>query len=134
MNIGEYGAFGEKLAQEYLKKQGYKILTVNFAKKQGEIDIIAVETKKARKKREEFKSMTKLMQKEDVLVFVEVKSRHKVDYGRPATAVDQKKKKHYEIVANNFRLLNPKYSGLSFRFDIVEVVEERVENHYLNAF
>ena len=64
MNIGEYGSYGEGLALAYLKNSGYKILTCNYTKKAGEIDIIAIETKKARKKRSEYKSMTKQMQKE----------------------------------------------------------------------
>lgn len=48
------GEIGEKLAADYLKKQGYKVLSRNFRTKFGELDIIC---KKGR-----------------VLVFVEVKA------------------------------------------------------------
>jgi len=38
----QLGALGEKIAEEYLKKQGYKILDKNFRyRRYGEIDIIA---------------------------------------------------------------------------------------------
>lgn len=134
MNIGEYGAYGEGLAKKFLKKNGYKILTINYQKRVGEVDIVALETKKARKKREEYKQMSKQMQKEDVLVFVEVKSRNSTKFGTPAMAVDNKKRKHYESLARSFKMLNPKFGGLPFRFDIIEVIETSVENHIINAF
>ncbi|MFC1944205.1 YraN family protein [Chloroflexota bacterium] len=35
------GALGERLAADYLRRQGYVILDTNFRFRQGEIDIIA---------------------------------------------------------------------------------------------
>ena len=35
------GALGEKIAADYLKKQGFSILDTNYLKKWGEIDIVA---------------------------------------------------------------------------------------------
>lgn len=134
MNHLEYGAIGEKLAQNFLRKQGYKIVVVNYSKKAGEIDIIAVETKKARKNRADYKELSKIMKKENVLVFVEVKSRNCLKFGMPSEAVNRTKTKHYNLVASNFRLTNKKYSHLPFRFDIIEVVGDKVYNHYMNAF
>lgn len=40
------GAHGEKLAENWLKKQGFSILDTNYLKKWGEIDIVAHETGK----------------------------------------------------------------------------------------
>jgi len=37
----EVGALGEKIAQEYLKRHGLRIRDINFARKTGELDIIA---------------------------------------------------------------------------------------------
>lgn len=59
MNITNYtrkdiGTLGEKVAAEYLRRQGMKIVDKNVARKTGEIDVIA--------------------RKKDVLHFVEVKS------------------------------------------------------------
>ena len=134
MEHNEYGKRGEILAQEYLKKKGFKILATNYQKKVGEVDIIALETKKARKKREDYKAMPKSVRKEDVLVFVEVKSRNSTKFGRPSDAVDKTKFNHYMSIASQFRLTNPKMSRCPYRFDIIEVVGDFVDNHIINAF
>ncbi len=60
MDLQQLGVFGEKIAENYLKKKGYKILDKNYffksalRQKKAEIDIVA--------------------QKEDVISFVEVKT------------------------------------------------------------
>lgn len=134
MNNKDYGKLGETLAIDYLKKQGYKIIVANYQNKVGEVDIIAIETKKSRKKRPEYKMMSKDIKKEDILVFVEVKSRNSTKFGRPSMAVDKVKKNHYQAIASKFRLYNSKYANLSYRFDIIEVVNDKVDNHLINAF
>ena len=58
------GDFGEEIALKYLEKKGYQILDRNFLKHYGEIDIIAI--------------------KNDILTFVEVKTR-KNDEFKPAS-------------------------------------------------
>jgi len=40
----QIGAFGEKIAANYLKKKGFAVLDTNYLKKWGEIDIVARET------------------------------------------------------------------------------------------
>src|ERR1043165_2939007 len=68
------GAQGEKLACRFLKRSGYKILFRNFrGRRGGEIDIVCRD--------------------HDTLVFVEVKTRTREDFGRPLTAVDRVKQK-----------------------------------------
>lgn len=61
MDKHKLGALGEKVAAQYLKKQGYQILARNFqnthGKRLGEIDIIAED------------------KKEQEIIFVEVKTR-----------------------------------------------------------
>src|SRR5213595_3293813 len=96
------GAHGEKLACRFLRHNGYKILYRNFkGRSGGEIDIVCRD--------------------DDTLVFVEVKTRTREDFGRPIAAVDREKKKR---IARGglawLRLLdNP---DIFFRFDVVEVV------------
>ena len=70
----QFGALGEKLAADYLKKSKYKILEKNYKTKLGEIDIIA--------------------QKDDTIVFVEVKSRSADPFLRGQYAVDKRKQFH----------------------------------------
>src|SRR5919204_6192662 len=68
------GALGEKLACRYLKRSGYKILLRNFrGRSGGEIDVVCRDN--------------------DTLVFVEVKTRAREDFGRPFEAVDREKQK-----------------------------------------
>ena len=96
------GARGEKLACRFLRRNGYKILYRNFKGRiGGEIDIVCRDN--------------------DTLVFVEVKTRTREDFGRPFTAVDRQKRKRISRGALNWlRMLdNP---DILFRFDVVEVV------------
>ena len=96
------GAHGEKLACRFLRRKGYKILYRNFkGRSGGEIDIVCRDC--------------------DTLVFVEVKTRTREDFGRPITAVDREKKKRISRGGLNWlRMLdNP---DILFRFDVVEVI------------
>jgi len=65
------GELGERLASEFLKKLGYKIVTTNFRIRNGEIDIIAIDNAK----------------KEKSLVFIEVKTRKSTTFGTPFEAI-----------------------------------------------
>jgi len=79
----ETGASGEKRATEFLKKQGYKILETNFRSAFGEIDIIAVD--------------------QDVVVYVEVKTRSSQQFGLPEEAVGYRKLQHLRKAAAYYR-------------------------------
>ena len=61
------GAYGENLAVEYLKRNGYRIITRNYQASYKEIDIVA--------------------HRGDFLVFVEVKTRTSLFYGEGMEAV-----------------------------------------------
>ena len=88
----------------------------------------------ARKKRkEEYAVMTKEAKNENSVVFVEVKSRTS-DMVRPYEAVDKKKQQNYTNIARAFFMLNPRFQGMNYRFDIIEVTKEKVDNHIINAF
>src|SRR5712692_5608761 len=96
------GAQGETLACRFVRRKGYKVLYRNFkGHSGGEIDIVCRDN--------------------DTLVFVEVKTRTREDYGRPITAVDRQKQKRISRGALAWlRLLdNP---DILFRFDVVEII------------
>ena len=98
----QLGARGEKLAAQYLRRQGFKILYRNFrGRTGGEIDLVCRDR--------------------DTLVFVEVKTRTREDFGRPLEAVNQQKERRISMGALAWlRLLgNP---DIFFRFDVVEVM------------
>ena len=95
------GRRGEKLARSYLRRQGFKILYRNFRGRQGgEIDLVCRER--------------------DTLVFVEVKTRTREDFGRPLEAVNRQKQRRISLGGLAWlRLLGD--PDIFFRFDIVEV-------------
>src|SRR6516162_702562 len=96
------GARGEKLACRFLRHNGYKILYRNFkGRSGGEIDVVCRDN--------------------DTLVFVEVKTRTREDFGRPLEAVDRANQKRISRGALAwFRMLeNP---DILFRFDVIEVI------------
>lgn len=94
---------GEKLAADFLLKNGYKILEKNFRKGWGEIDIVAVDG--------------------DTLVFVEVKTKTSNKFGTPFEAITSFKIKALERTAMLYKKLHPKLSD-ALRIDAVSVMIE----------
>ena len=106
------GDRGEILAVDFLKNKGYKILETKYTNKIGEIDIIALDKK--------------------TIVFIEVKFRSMLEFGRPYEAVDFRKQQKIRRVAELYLVVKNKYYN-DCRFDVVEVVAEEI-NHIENAF
>jgi putative endonuclease len=96
------GSRGEKLACRFLRRSGYKVLYRNFrGRTGGEIDIVCRD--------------------KDTLVFVEVKTRTREDFGRPFEAIDRDKRKRISRGGLAWlRLLDD--PDILFRFDVVEVI------------
>ena len=111
------GELGESAAEKYLRKLGMKYLARNFRSERGEIDLI--------------------FRDDDCLVFIEVKTRSSEEWGRPAAAVDARKKRLISQTALDYlRLIrNPE---VKIRFDIVEVLlsdgKVREVRHLPNTF
>ncbi len=106
------GRAGEKIAVNYLKKNAYKVIETNFKNKIGEIDIIA--------------------EKDNVTVFVEVKTRSSDFFGAPSEAVDKNKRRKYFLVASDYLARNKKTDS-ECRFDVIEIEDGKI-NHIENAF
>ena len=111
------GKLGEDAASKFLETHGYKIVARNFRIRSAEIDIIA--------------------QRDDVLIFVEVKARSNIRHGLPAEAVTVLKQKKIIEAAGVF-LQDENFSDCACRFDVVEVflrnkLVEKI-NHIENAF
>ena len=98
------GAAGENVACEYLKKNGYTVLCRNYRAAHDEIDIIA--------------------ESDTYIVFVEVKTRtatvKKSPYGRPAAAVNAKKRACLARAAEQY--IRTHRSEKFYRFDVIEVL------------
>ena len=96
----KFGKLGENLACTYLKNNGYRIIERNFEAKQGEIDIIAID--------------------KEELVFIEVKTRTNIHYGKPVEAVDNKKQKHF-IKTVEYYLYSRNLENEFVRIDVIEI-------------
>lgn len=95
------GNSGEARAQEYLKKCGYEIVETNFRTRSGEIDIIAA--------------------KEDLIVFVEVKTLPSGNAELLARELNRNKQKRIVETAKYFLSTNRKYSNSYVRLDVVVI-------------
>jgi putative endonuclease len=111
------GRKGEDIAHRFLKKNGFDILARRFrlADGSGEIDIIAREG--------------------DIIVFVEVKTRHTSSYGAPERAMGGDKERNLVRAARSY-LLKVGAEWSQARFDIVTVLiaNPPVVSHYRDAF
>ena len=106
------GDIGEAIAFQYLKKQGYKILEINYKNKIGEIDIIA--------------------EKNNIIRFVEVKERASDKFGQPSEAVDKHKQYKIAKVAQYYLIKNKKNAS-AVSFDVLEILDGKL-NLIENAF
>lgn len=116
MDKKQIGYFGEDAVCRSLEKRGYKILKRNFTIRGGEIDIIA--------------------EKDEFVVFVEVKTRKSDSVSTGAEAVTKSKQKLVAKTAAAFMALSGNL--LQPRFDVAEVVTENDKiikiNYITNAF
>ena len=94
------GKQGEALAAEYLRFHGYRVCAQNYRVRIGELDIIAM--------------------KQDVIVFVEVKTRRSLNCGFPAESVNFYKQQKI-IKTAQFFLRQRHLEGCPCRFDVIEV-------------
>ena len=94
------GRRGERAAEKYLRRNGYRIVERNFRAAGAEIDIVAMDG--------------------DTLVFVEVKTRRSLDAGAPEEAVDERKQKQIRRAAEMFAA-RYRAEDVTMRFDIVAI-------------
>ncbi|MEY2665015.1 MAG: hypothetical protein RLZZ480_120 [Candidatus Parcubacteria bacterium] len=108
------GAYGEDIAAKYLEKLGYKIISRNYLKKWGEIDIVSRET----------------LENKPIIHFVEVKTvsyetkemlQRAVSYGtwRPEENVHHKKIERMNRTIESWLMEND--CSLEWQIDIVSV-------------
>ena len=93
------GNEGENRAVQFLLENGYKILFRNWRLNIGEIDIIAL--------------------KEDVLVFVEVKTMPNSTLDMLKSVLNEKKKKRIIKMSKCFLQNNREYNDRYIRFDVI---------------
>jgi putative endonuclease len=100
--VNPTAVLGENAACEFLLKKGYKILERNFRKGYGEIDIIAI--------------------KDNILVFIEVKTRTSTRFGTPFEAIAPWKLKSLIRGAKFYKYILHEELPDDLRIDAVGVV------------
>jgi putative endonuclease len=110
------GQRGEAMATEYLISKGYTILEKNWRFRRAEIDIIC--------------------QLEQILIFVEVKSRSYTFYGEPEESISAYKENLIIDAASQYMIQHQYESEI--RFDVISVLFEKNKEplirHYEDAF
>lgn len=111
------GDLGEQLTAQYLVKNNYEIIERNYITRYGEIDIIA--------------------RIDDIIVFVEVKTRKNADFAQAQEAVSNSKQRKIELTA--LLWLQKHGVELCSRFDVVEIYINKTDktykvNHLIGAF
>ena len=95
------GKLGERIAASYLSKKGFKIIEMNFYKRWGEIDIVALEG--------------------ETLVFVEVKTRMESDRISPEESMTPWKINSIRKTCLYYKKLHPELPE-NLRIDFVGIV------------
>jgi len=111
------GQWGEALAADYLIEKGYQVLYQNFRTPYGEIDIV--------------------VQKDNVTVFVEVKTRSNTLFGYPEEAITARKRENLIESAQAFLQDRPDIEG-DWRIDVIAIQrldasENPLIDHFENA-
>ncbi len=116
-NRQNLGKTGETIASNFLEKNGYTIVTKNYRRKFGEIDIIARDR--------------------DYLVFIEVKTRTGTSHGHPLEAITLRKQRQISKVAQCYLAENNLFNRAA-RFDVVSVILSKNDQIHIeiipNAF
>ena len=106
------GKQGEALAKRYLEKKGYLILETNWRYRRAEIDIIAKD--------------------DEILVFVEVKTRSSAAFGQPEAFLNARQESL--IIAAAAAYMEEKdYEG-EIRFDVISILLRSPKDYQLKYF
>ena len=106
------GEYGEKVAQFFLSKIGYLILEKNYKCKFGEVDLIA--------------------RINNLLIFVEVKTRSNLSYGYPEESIEYFKIQKIKKIANYF-IARKNLGSFDIRFDVISIRLDIKHEDYKNT-
>ncbi|WP_375413536.1 YraN family protein [uncultured Bradyrhizobium sp.] len=106
------GLSAETRAAAVLVAKGYRILAKRFRSPYGEIDIVA--------------------RRRDLLAFVEVKARARLDDA--AYAVTPRQQRRIIDAAQAWLMTHPEHANFELRFDVMLIAPRRLPRHLLAAF
>ena len=105
------GLEGELAAMAYLTSCGWSIEAHRFRLGRHDLDLIA--------------------RRGNIVAFIEVKTRRGTEFGSPGSAVGRRKQATIAKVADIWRIQFGR-AGEDYRFDVIEVFEERGESPVIN--
>mgnify|MGYP000480176438 CR=1 FL=1 len=109
MTPKQLGSFGESLAYKKLLSSGYQILERNYRFSKAEVDLI--------------------VKKDDILIFVEVKTRSSSYFGQPEEFVSQNQEQLLFDAANHY--MEQIGHDWEIRFDIISILYRNKNNYQL---
>lgn len=95
------GADAESRALRHLEAEGLKLVARNWHCRGGELDLV--------------------MRDRETLVFVEVRSRARSDYGSALESITARKQAHLVLAAQKFLAAHPEHASRAMRFDAVAI-------------
>jgi putative endonuclease len=104
------GAFGEQLAAEYLTKLGFHIEIQNWRHSYWEVDIIA--------------------SRQNVLHFIEVKTRRTKKFGLPEEQVNKKKIQNLINAAEEYLHLHPEWKRIQFNILAISIIKNKPVEYF----
>lgn len=111
----KFGQWAEDKSFGYLGDQGFNLIRANYFSAYGEIDLI--------------------MQKDDLIIFVEVKARRSIKYGMACETISQSKQKKIIKTAYHFLDEYPCYEMHNLRFDVICIqIKQQVAKSILQDF
>jgi putative endonuclease len=105
------GTFGESIAANYFLEKGYHILHQNWRHSHWEVDIIA--------------------SKENVLHFIEVKTRSTKNFGQPEDKVTRKKMQNLINAAEQYLHQHPEWKRIQFNILSITIVKNEPVEYFL---
>jgi len=111
------GNFGEKIAAEFLKEQGYHLLDQQYTTRFGELDLVMVDS--------------------GSVVFVEVKTRTNEKFGLPETSITQEKLERIQNAGLLWLQAHPEINDI-WRIDVIAVILDQHNaikdiQHFINV-
>lgn len=103
MTTAKIGHTGEAVAAKYYMQRGFRLLTHNYHTRHGELDVV--------------------VQKDDLIIICEVKTRAGKQLGAPCEAVTPAKQRKILLASRQF-LQQYELFEHCIRFDVVEVIPD----------
>ena len=105
------GIMGEQLARAYFENNGYYIIVQNWRHSHWEVDIIA--------------------SKDDILHFIEVKTRRTKKFGHPEEAVSKKKIQNLINASEEYLFQQPQWKRIQFDILSITILKNEPVEYFL---